>query len=60
MQGNASLTAIPDIADLSYDQVQERYGPRLRIIASARLQDEQLYIGVPVSAAFMSVCLLAG
>ncbi|KAL9548345.1 hypothetical protein MBANPS3_005722 [Mucor bainieri] len=47
---NANLTAIQEIADLTYDQVQERYGSRLRIIASARLQDEQLYMGVPPDA----------
>lgn len=49
------MTAIQDIGDLSYDQVQERYGSRLRIIASARLQNEQLFLGVPVSMAFVSV-----
>ncbi|KAK4509826.1 DNA-dependent RNA polymerase II [Mucor velutinosus] len=49
-KNNADLTAIQDIADLSYDQVQERYGSSLRIIASARLQDEQLYLGIPPNA----------
>jgi len=56
MQDNTNLTAIQDIADLSYDQVQERYGSRLRIIASARLQDEQLFLGIPVSVAFVCEC----
>ncbi|OBZ87269.1 hypothetical protein A0J61_04683 [Choanephora cucurbitarum] len=41
------LKLIQDIQQLSYEQVVEKYGDRLIIIASAELQEEQLYVNVP-------------
>ncbi|KAI8640410.1 hypothetical protein BD408DRAFT_419851 [Parasitella parasitica] len=47
---NSGLKAIENVADLSYEQAYEQYGPRLRILASARLQHEQLFVGIPSEA----------
>jgi hypothetical protein len=47
------LKVIENIQDLSYEQVQKLFGSHLRILASAKLQQEQLYIGIPVSLLFI-------
>ncbi|CEP14744.1 hypothetical protein [Parasitella parasitica] len=47
---NSGLKDIENIADLNYEQAFEQYGPRLRILASARLQEEQLFFGIPPGA----------
>ncbi|KAG0172420.1 hypothetical protein DFQ30_010488 [Apophysomyces sp. BC1015] len=39
--------AIADIAIYTYEQVESRYGSRMRVIASEKLQEEQLFIGLP-------------
>ncbi|KAF7725781.1 hypothetical protein EC973_009398 [Apophysomyces ossiformis] len=39
--------AISDIASLSYDQAVKRYGTRMRVIADEKLQEEQLFVGIP-------------
>ncbi|RCI03177.1 hypothetical protein CU098_001578, partial [Rhizopus stolonifer] len=45
--GKSELQKITNIQSLSYQQVNERYGTRLFIVGSPKLQEEQLYMGIP-------------
>lgn len=43
-----NLKPIENARDLSYQEIQA-YGSSLCIVATAELQEKQLYIGIPVS-----------
>ncbi|KAI9271657.1 hypothetical protein BDA99DRAFT_301296 [Phascolomyces articulosus] len=50
----ANYRRIDEIEELSFDKVEQLYGPRLRILADKKLQTEQLYVGTPPSARSLS------
>ncbi|ORX58331.1 hypothetical protein DM01DRAFT_1405937 [Hesseltinella vesiculosa] len=45
---------LEDIHTMTFDEMNEKYGSSIRLVASKELQDAQLYIGVPLGQSFSS------
>lgn len=60
MVDTSGYQRIDGIKDLSFEQVENMYGSRLRVVADAELQKEQLFVGLPVGLLlfFLTSCHL--